>query len=110
MKLRRTVSVLVALAFAVAAWADTFPQYYPKEGFQRTGTIDSVQLQAQRIIIDDVPYAVSSNLIVHALNAYSVPVSRLEKGRRVGYKISAGRMITRIWLLPADYEDPRWRR
>ncbi len=99
--------VLVASNFAYAQ----FPAYYPKAGFQRVGTLDSVQLDRQVIVINDVPYNLANNLIVHSEAAFSVPTSKLRIGGQVGYKTAGrGRLISEIWLLPNNYKDPQQRR
>ena len=110
-KLRLTAAI-VALAFAGIASAQGLPDYYPTEGFQRTGVLDAVQTEAQRIIIGDLGYAYSSNLIVRSPRSYSVPLSRLKPGTRIGFKTlnNRGRVITEIWLLPDNYEDGSRRR
>ena len=103
---------VVALLLTGTVLAQDMPRYYEDADFQRTGRIDSVQIEAQRIIIDDVSYSISSNLIVHSPRAYSVPVSNLKVGTLVGYKMlnTRGRLISEIWLLPNDYDDRPRRR
>ncbi len=103
---------VIALLLAGTVAAQNLPRYYQNADFQRTGTIDSVQIEAQRIVIDDIPYSISSNLIVHSPRAYSVPVSNLKVGTLVGYKMlnPRSRLIGEIWLLPNDYNDRGRRR
>lgn len=111
MQILRLAALTVALVLAGTATAQDLPNYYPKNGFQRTGSIDSVQLEAQRIVIDDIAYMISSSVVVHSPRSYSVPAKNLEIGARVGYKlVSGGRVITEIWLLPDSYRDERRRR
>lgn len=103
-------TIIVALLVATTTAYAAFPAYYPKEGFQRVGTLDDVQLNRQVIIINDIPYSLANSFIVHSPRAYSVPATRLERGGLVGYKMaSSGRLITEIWLLPRDYENPKRR-
>ena len=103
---------VIALLLAGAVAAESLPRYYKDADFQRTGRIDSVQIEAQRIVIDDIPYSFSTNLIVHSPRAYSVPVSNLKVGTIVGYKMlnARGRLIGEIWLLPNNYNDRARRR
>ena len=103
---------VIALLLAGTVAAQNLPRYYQNADFQRTGTIDSVQIEAQRIVIDDIPYSISSNLVVHSPRAYSVPVSNLKVGSLVGYKMlnARSRLIGEIWLLPNDYNDRARRR
>lgn len=98
---------VLLLALGVAAAAG-LPNYYPKEGFQRVGTVDSVQLQRRVVVVNDVQHYVSDSLIVHSPNAYSVPATRLAPGMLIGYKkIGRGGLITQIWLLPSNYKAPQ---
>ena len=110
-KLRLTAAI-AAIALAGIASAQGLPNYYPAEGFQRTSVVDALYAEAQRIIIGDLGYTYSSNLIVHSPKSYSVPISRLKPGTRVAYKTlnDRGRVITVIWLLPDDYDDGTGRR
>ena len=110
-KLRLTAAI-VAFALAGIASAQGLPDYYPKEGFQRTGVLDAVLPEARRIVIGDLGYPYSSNLIVHSPNAYSVPLSRLKPGMRIAFKTlnDRGRVITEIWLLPDNVDDRFGRR
>lgn len=103
-------AIAVLLAGTVAA--QNLPKYYQNADFQRTGRIDSVQIEAQRLVIDDIPYTFSSNLIVHSPRSYSVPISNLRVGSTVGYKLlnARGRLIGEIWLLPNDYNERAPRR
>ena len=111
MQILRLTALTAALALAGTAMAQDLPDYYPENGFQRTGSIDSVQFEAQRIVIDDIAYTISSSVVVHSPRSYSVPATKLRIGARVGYKLaSGGRVIAEIWLLPGRYPDDRRRR
>jgi hypothetical protein len=109
--LKNFIHAMVAIMLLGAAAADAaFPDYYPQSGFQRVGTLDDVQLDRQMIVINDIPYSLANSFIVHSTTKYSVPATRLERGVRIGYKTAAsGRLITEIWLLPKDYENPQRR-
>lgn len=102
----RLISVLIAcFMLAGTAVADEFRDYYPRAGAQRTGSLDAVDHQRQAIVINDIKYTMSSNLIVHSTTTYSVPASRLRSGLKIGYKTSTnGRLVMEIWLLPNDYK------
>jgi len=103
----RGVAGLALAAAATVAMAQQLPSYYP-DSFQRTGRIDAVLPDEQRVVINDVAFRLSDNVIVHALNAYSVPKSRLRAGLTVAYRTAGKRQIAEIWLLPDGY-DPRRR-
>jgi len=105
-----TCTLVAALCFVSAAALADLPGYYPKTGFQRVGTLDDVQPDRRMVVINDIPFSVSDNVIVHSLSSFSVPFSRLRLGTKVGYKMaSGGRTIVEIWLLPNSYESPQRR-
>jgi len=105
---KTTYTLIAAIFLAGTAIAADLPSYYPADGFQRVGVLDSVQLERQVIIISDIPYSLANSLIVHSTSAYSVPTSQLRIGSKIGYKMArSGRLITEIWLLPNNYESPR---
>ena len=109
LQILRVVLVATILFVSVTA-ASEYPDYYPQSGFQRTGTLDAVQLDRQQIVINDLRYSLSNNLIVHSMSSYSVPATRLRPGMTIGYSMaSSGLLITRIWLLPRDYRSPERR-
>lgn len=106
------ITCIIAAIFVLASTAAVaqMPAYYPKDGFQRVGTLDSVQLDRQIIVINDIPYNLANNFTVHSQTSFSVPSSRLRIGGTIGFKtIGKGRLITNIWLLPKNYESPRRR-
>lgn len=109
--IKKFIHMLLAAVFiASAAVAADFPSYYPKEGFQRVGVLSDVQLDRQVIIIRDIEYSLADNVVVHSMNAYSVPAKRLRAGTNIGYKTASdGRLIMEIWLLPNNYKNPRRR-
>jgi hypothetical protein len=105
-----SVILVATFMFVSAVVASDYPDYYPKKGFQRTGMLDAVQLNRQRIVINDVPYSLSNNIIVHSMSSFSVPATRLRPGTIIGYSMArGGRLITEIWLLPRDYKSPERR-
>lgn len=109
MNKKTILGLLCALLVTTTSIAQNFPSYYPKEGLQRTGRIDAVYMEENRIVIGDIPYQMSESPIVHSLTAYSVSIARLRPGAMVGFKEGQGRILNEFWLLPANY-DPRERR
>jgi len=107
--LRRTAVALALLLAVLAAEADNLPSYYPPEGFQRTGLIDAVIAEEQRIVVNDMSFLLADTAIVHTPNAFSVPKSRLRSGLRIAYRLGGGRQIVEIWMLPRDYPERRAR-
>jgi len=102
----RVALTVSLLALGAATFAADLPAYYPAEGFQRTGRIDALIPEEQRIVINDISYPLADNVIVHTPNAFSVPRSRLRVGVQVGYRVGGGRRIVELWMLPRDF-DPR---
>ncbi len=100
-------SLAVGLLVMTASFAQNFPSYYPKEGFQRVGTVDALYAEENRVVIDDVEYLIADELVVHALNAYSVSSARLRPGIKVGFKQRGNRVISEFWLLPINYDARR---
>ena len=103
------IALILGFALATASEAQDYPPYYPKNGIGRAGVIDAVHLDESRIVIDDVQYRLSDDVVVHALSSYSVAASRLRPGMKVAFKAGQGRVITKFWLLPRDYDTKRRR-
>ena len=102
-------ALILGFALAANSSASDFPAYYPKEGIGRAGQIDAVHVDENRVVIDDVEYKLSDDVVVHSLSAYSVPKARLRAGLTVAFKVGADRAITKFWLLPAGYDTRRRR-
>ena len=102
-------TLILGLALATIAVANDFPAYYPKEGIGRAAEIDAVHLDENRVVIDDVPYQLADDVVVHSLSAYSVPKARLRAGQKVAFKVGPGRTITKFWLLPRNFDTKRRR-
>lgn len=101
------LGLMTGLLMATTALAQNFPSYYPKDGFQRTGTVDAVYADENRVVIDDVPYQISEDLVVRSMNAASVSPARIRAGIKVGFKQGNNRVITEFWLLPLNYDARR---
>ena len=99
----RRLAMVALLCLAGAATAQTLPSYYPSQGFQRTGIVDAVILQERRIIVNDIPYALSDNAVAHSLNSYSVPLSQLRVGSTIGFRTVGQKQIVELWVLPRNY-------
>lgn len=80
------------------------PDYYPDDVLRRAGQLDAVYLDRDSIVIDDVPYQLSKDVVVHALTAYSVARTRLRPGTMVAFRVDGARTITAIWMLPRDFD------
>lgn len=105
----RRAFVTLAILVAGATAAAELPNYYPAEGFRRTVVIDALIPEEQRIIVNDMSYALADNVIVHTPAAFSAPRSTLKVGERIAYRLGGGDMIVEIWTLPDDYVGDRQR-
>ncbi len=105
----RTILFALMIAATSLAWGQSLPKHYPAEGFNRTGLVDAVYPDENRIVINDMPFAYSSSIIVHSLSLNRAHFSRVRSGVRVAYKMGKANEITELWLLPANYSDARGR-
>jgi len=102
-------ALILGCALATTAIARDLPAYYPKDGLGRAGHIDAIHFDENRVVIGDISYQISTDVVVHSLTAFSVSKARLRPGIKVAFKVNSGRAITEFWLLPRDY-DTRKRR
>lgn len=100
----KTLIIALLLVLASPAFAQDSPN-----GFQRSGLVDAIYAEEGRIVINDIPYPFSQNVVVHSTSSYRVPFSQVREGARVGYKMGSGGEIVELWLLPANYSDRRER-
>lgn len=107
MKKQLITTLLIVIAFASTAIAQRLPAHYPADGFQRTGIIDAVIVEENRIVIGDISYRLSSDVAVHSLTAKDVSIARLRPGVHVGIRNGRSRVITELWLLPLNYDASR---
>ena len=64
--MKKTVLLIIVMAcgfMSTQAMAQKFPAYYPKS-FQETGVIDAVNLGKGKIIIGDIAYQVSPQVVL----------------------------------------------
>lgn len=107
MRQKFLASLAVALGFSGLALAQSLPSYYP-DRFERTGTIDDAY--EQTIVINDVAYTLSSEIVVHSYQYESdASLTTLVPGTKIGYRIDEDRVVAEIWLLPAYYDETRRR-
>ncbi len=105
----KKIVAIVAISIASFAYAQNLPNYYPAEGFQRTGLVDAVYPDESRIVINDTQYHYSGSVVVHSLSSYRVSFSRVHSGVRVAYKMGSDNKIVELWLLPLNYSETRTR-
>ena len=74
---------------------------------RRTGTIDELDLGANRMVIDDMEFQVSESLVVRATNGSTASTARLRTGISVEYRQAGERLIVELWLLPITYAAGR---
>jgi hypothetical protein len=97
------------LALASPASAQDLPKHYPTEGFQRSGIVDAIYVEDSTIVINDMPYRFSQNVVVHSMTSNRVPFTQVREGVRVGYKMASSGEIIELWMLPKNYSERRER-
>lgn len=105
----KKIVAIVAITIAGSAYAQSLPTYYPADGFRRTGLVDAIYVDENRIVISDTQYQYSSAVVVHSMSSYRVAFGRVRPGVRVAYKMGNGNKIVELWLLPINYEKSRSR-
>lgn len=101
-------ALIFGCVLATTAIARDLPDHYPKDGLGIPGQIDAIHFDENRVVINDISYQLSSDLVVHSLTAASVSKARLRPGLTVAYKVGSGRTITEFWLLPRDFDIKEW--
>lgn len=103
----RVLVVTMVLAFSASALPQSFPNYYPAEGFQQSGTVHAVYADEHRIVINDIPFQYSDAVVVHSMSSYRASFSRVRAGVKIAYKTNSSRQIIELWLLPPNYSEAR---
>lgn len=96
----KTLGILGIALLSCAAPAQDLPESGSQSGFRRSGVVEAVDTAADVIVVDDMQFSLSANLVIHAANGQSASRGRLRPGIVIGYRQSGERLITEIWLLP----------
>jgi len=107
--MKKILIVALAIVLAGPAIAQKLPKHYLAEDFQRSGVVDAVYADELRIVINDMLFYYSSNVVVHSMSSERASFSRVRSGVIVGYKVGSNREIVELWLLPPNYTDSRKR-
>ena len=105
----RYIKLLLALATMMVlgiANGTQFPAHYPSNGFDRIGKVDDINFGTRRVIIEDMVYTLSDDVVLNSWSRSSDSLGRLIKGTQVGFDFSgtgSNRYIHEIWLLPSTY-------
>jgi hypothetical protein len=102
--------LIMSLVLWTTASGVQFPEYYPQQGFQRTGIIDRIDFGSREIVINDSLFTMAESVELNSLSKQGDSLGRLHKGVRIGYsykKVDGDRLITTIWLLPSHYGQSR---
>lgn len=102
-KLLLTLVTTMVLGIANGA---QLPAHYPSDGFDRIGNVDSINLETREVIIEDMVYTLSDDVVLNSRSRSSDSLGRLFKGTKVGFNFSnagSNRYIREIWLLPSSY-------
>lgn len=102
-KLLLTLVTTMVLGIANSA---QLPAHYPSNGFDRIGNVDSINFETRQVIIEDMIYILSDDVVLNSLSRSSDSLGRLIKDTKVGFNFSSAgrnRYIREIWLLPSTY-------
>ena len=102
-KLLLTLVTTMVLGIANGA---QLPAHYPSDGFDRIGNVDSINLETREVIIEDMVYTLSDDVVLNSRSRSSDSLGRLIKGTKVGFNFSnagSNSYIREIWLLPSSY-------
>lgn len=104
--MKKTFFLVLAIAFVLTstAIAAGFPSYYPEKGFKNSGRVDAVYADANRIIIGDISYKMSTSVVVRSLSSKNESLARVRAGAYVGFRLGRGEVIEEFWLLPESYD------
>lgn len=102
------------IAFILLLWgsvavAQNFPDYYPKEGFNRTAIVDAVYPDELIIVLGDREFRMNSRPIVRSLSSRYDSMARVRPGARIAFRLDENSEVVEIWLLPKDYIGRRSR-
>jgi hypothetical protein len=86
-------------------YASTLPEYYP-DHFDRTGVIQRLRMQGNRLLINATRYKLDPNVHVYTLHTRFGTMHSLRKNMAVGFTLRPARVdeqvISEIWELPPD--------
>ena len=91
------VLLLCILCSLSLAYAGGLPKHYPN-AFKWTGTIERVS--ADRIVIGDREFSISSNVSFNRLNSNNTTAINLATGMTIGCTLSDTGQIISVWELP----------
>ena len=102
-KLLLTLVTTMMLGIANGA---QLPAHYPSNGFDRIGNIEDINPATRQVVINDMAYILSEDVVLNSLSRSSDSLGRLIKGAKVGFNFSSAgknRYIRELWLLPSTY-------
>ena len=98
----KLLALICMLGFALNAWADQLPGYYP-EKFDNKGVIDRIDLSKNQVVIFDELMRFASITAVHSPNTQFASLRDLRQGMKVGFStnnIGGKESISEVWILP----------
>jgi hypothetical protein len=106
----RTVILFILLGSLLSpVFAANLPSGYPKlNEFQRTGTVDSLNFRAKKIVIGDQEFIIPANIIVVTPNKKNSTLRDIRLGKTAGIFFNAGTaermpIVNEIWVLPRNF-------
>jgi len=106
-------SLIMLVAFAGTGlnpvFAANLPSGYPAlNEFQSIGIVDSLEARANKIVIDDQEFTISSNVIIVVPNKRNSSVRDIRTGKTTGIFFSDGTVeempvVNEIWVFPLNF-------
>ncbi len=100
--LPRFMIILCLAVFSLPLQSKELPKYYP-DPILMWFTIDQINLNQLKVILNDLSMNLSPNTKVHSLNTEFSSLQALKPGMKVFFSATGGNTINEIWILPDSY-------
>jgi hypothetical protein len=90
----------MGLAMAVSA-AQPLPEWIP-QSFQEQGVLNAYHTDRGMVVVNDMVFPLSENVVVGSVTTPQTRLSALEKGQPLGLVIPgypASKVVTEVWIL-----------
>ena len=107
--LRLFVGLMLSFSlFGLTYAGQTLPKHYP-QNFDVDGYVTSVNIKSQTINISGYPYGMRLDTTAYGLNGTKISLLSLTSKTKVGIQLfpyvkDQTRAVSKIWVLPSDYE------
>lgn len=100
-------SLFTVLLFALSLSTQA-GEPYPEKGFNLVGNIDGIDLERTTLVIDDEVFFLEEETKLYTQTGAKGSLARLHAGTKIGAtykKIGDKRFLSRIWMVPTNYEQ-----